>query len=48
MPREQFRLAFGNIGKVVFKGFGDSSVKRASRPAQQCTVRRILYQRVLE
>ena len=48
VTRQQLRLALGNLGELAFKNFGDASVKRASRLAQQRAVGRVLHQRVLE
>ena len=48
VTRQQFGLVLGNLGELAFKGFGDTSVKRASRLAQQRAIGRILHQRVLE
>ena len=48
MPRQEFRLGFGDIRELVFEGFGDTGVQRAPRPAQQGAVCSILYQRMLE
>ena len=48
MTRQQFRLVLGYLGELAFESFGDASVKRASRLAQQRAVGRILHQRVLE
>jgi hypothetical protein len=33
VPRQQFRLGFGNIYKLTFKCFSDASVKRTARHA---------------
>ena len=33
VTRHQFGLVLGNLGELAFEGFGDASVKRASRLA---------------
>ena len=48
VTRQQFRLALGNFGELAFEGFGNTSVKRTSRFAQQRAIGRILHERVLE
>src|SRR4029077_5652042 len=34
MTREQFRLVLANLAELAFKGFGNASMKRASRLAK--------------
>ena len=48
MARQQFGLVLGSIGELDFEGFGDASVKHASRLAQQRAVGRVLHKCVLE
>ena len=48
VTRQQFGLVLGNLGELALESFGDASVKRASRLAQQRAVGRVLHQRVLE
>ena len=48
MPRQQLRLALGNLRELALEGFGNTSVKRTSRLAQQCAIGRILHQSMLE
>ena len=46
--RQQFRLALGHLRELAFEGFGDASVKRASRLAQQRAIGRVLHEGMLE
>jgi len=46
--RQDLRLAFGSLGELAFKGFGDAGVKRASRLAQQRAIGSVLHQCMLE
>ena len=48
VTRQQLRLALGDLGELAFEGFGDASVKRASRLAQQRAIGRVLHQGMLE
>ena len=48
MPSQQLRLVLGDLRELTFEGLGDSSMKRASRLAQQRAVSGVLYQCVLE
>ena len=48
VTRQQFRLTLGNLRKLALKGFGDASVKRTSRLAQQRAIGGVLHQRMLE
>jgi hypothetical protein len=48
MTCQQFGLVFRNVGETAFKSFGDASMKRTSRLAQQCAVGCILHKCVLE
>jgi hypothetical protein len=34
VTRQELGVKLRNFGELVLKGFGDASVKRASRPAQ--------------
>ena len=43
MTRQQFGLVFRNLGELAFEGFGNASVKLASRLAQQRPVGGVLY-----
>ena len=45
---QQFGLVLSDFGEMIFKRFGDASVKGASRLAQQGSVGRILHQSVFE
>jgi len=40
---QQFRLVLGEVRELVFKGFGDTGVKRTSWLAQQRAVGRVLH-----
>ena len=48
VTRQQLGLVLGNLRELAFKSFGDASMKRASRLAQQRAVSRVLHQGVLE
>src|SRR5262249_56090666 len=48
MTRNQLGLVLGDLREVTFEGFGDSSMKRTSRLAQQRAVSRIPHQYMLE
>ena len=48
MTRQNLRLVLGDFGELAFKGFGDASVQRASRLAQERAIGGILHQGVLE
>ena len=48
MTRQQFGLVLSNVSELAFKSFGNASVKRASRLAQERAVGSILHQSVLE
>ena len=48
VARQQLGLVLGNLSELAFEGFGDASVKRASRLAQQRAIGRVLHQGMLE
>src|SRR5262245_1175532 len=48
MTRNQLGLVLGDLRKLTFEGFRDCGMQRTSRLAQQRTVCRISYQRMLE
>ena len=48
MTRQKLRLVLGNLRELVFKNFGDASMKRPAWLAQQRAVSSVLHQRVLE
>ena len=48
VTRQQLGLALGDLGELAFECFGDASMKRPSRLAQQRAVSRVLHQGVLE
>jgi hypothetical protein len=48
VPRQQFRLALGDVSKLAFKCSRDVSMKCSSRLAQQHAIGRVLHQDMLE
>ena len=48
MTRQQVRLARDHFRELAFEGFGDTSVKRAPRLAQQRAVSGVLHESMLE
>jgi hypothetical protein len=48
VAREQLRLTFGKVGKLLFKCFGNVSVERAAGLAQQRAIGRVLDKCVLK
>src|SRR4029077_14477988 len=48
VTRQQLGLLLGDLRELTFEGFGDSSMKCASRLAQQQAISRVLYQCMLE
>jgi hypothetical protein len=48
VTRQQIGLLLGDLRELTFEGFGDSCMKRASRPAQQQAISRVLYQCMFE
>jgi hypothetical protein len=48
VTRQQLRLTLGDLGELALEGFRDTSVKCASRLAQQRAIGRVLYQGMFE
>ena len=48
VSREQLGLVLGDFAKLALEGYGDLSMKVASRLAQQQAIGRILHERVFE
>jgi hypothetical protein len=48
MPRQQIRLAFGDVRKLLFESVCDTRVECPSRLAQQGAIGRVLHQGMLE
>jgi len=47
MARQQIGLVPSYVGELAFYGFGNASMKRATRLAQECAVGGVLHSSVL-